>query len=71
MEILQSSVGLKINKEDICLANSATMHIMLKDKKYFSYLIMKEANVNTIFDSTKLKALEKLIYYYLEEENWP
>ena len=70
MDIPQSLVRPKINKEDICLANSATMHIMLKDKKYFSYLIMKEANVNTISGSTKLKALEGPIYYYLEEQNW-
>ena len=53
MEYSQSSVGSKINKEDICLADSATTHTILKDEKYFSYLAMKEANVNTIFGSTK------------------
>ena len=42
------------NNEDICLADSATTHTILKDKKYFSYLVMQEANVSTISGSTKL-----------------
>ena len=54
MKIPQSSVGLKINKDDICLLDSATTHTILKDKRYFSYLVMKEANVNTISGSTRL-----------------
>ena len=54
MNILQSLVGLRINKEDICLADNAITHTILKDKKYFSYLVMKEANVNNISSSTKL-----------------
>jgi len=43
-----------INNEDICLADSATTHTILKDKKYFSYLVLQEANVSTISGSTKL-----------------
>ena len=54
MKIPQSSVGLKINKDDICLLDNATTHTILKDKRYFSYLVMKEANVNTISGSTRL-----------------
>ncbi|PIN15115.1 hypothetical protein CDL12_12240 [Handroanthus impetiginosus] len=54
MNIPQSMVGLKNNYEDICLANSATMHTICKDEKYFSYLTMAEANVNTISCSVKL-----------------
>ncbi|XP_070040385.1 uncharacterized protein [Nicotiana tomentosiformis] len=54
MKIFRSSVGLKINKDDICLLDSATTHTILRDKRYFSYLVMKEANINTISGSTKL-----------------
>ena len=54
MSFPQSSVGLKINKDDICLLDSATTYTILKDKRYFSYLVMKEANVNTISGSTRL-----------------
>lgn len=38
----------------MCGIDSATTHTILRDKKYFSYLIMKEANVNTISGNTKL-----------------
>ena len=54
MKIFQSSIGSKISYDDICLIDSATTHTILKDKKYFSYLVMKEANVNTICGSTRL-----------------
>ncbi|WRX33960.1 Reverse transcriptase [Theobroma cacao] len=37
-------VKSKINDEDICLIDSATTHTIFKDKKYFSRLIMEEAN---------------------------
>jgi len=32
----------------VCLANSATTHIILRDKIHFTSLTLKEANVNTI-----------------------
>ncbi|TYJ10407.1 hypothetical protein E1A91_A11G205800v1 [Gossypium mustelinum] len=38
----------------MCLADSATTNIILKDKKYFSYLIISDAHVNTISGSSKL-----------------
>ncbi|KAB2089655.1 hypothetical protein ES319_A03G076200v1, partial [Gossypium barbadense] len=38
----------------MCLANSATTHTILKDKKYFSHLKMSNAHVNTISGSSKL-----------------
>ena len=47
-------VNNNINNEDICLTNSATTHTVLKGKKYFSYLVMQEANVSTISSNTKL-----------------
>ena len=44
----------KIPDVDICLADSATTHTILKDEKYFSYLKIVESNVFTISGSTKL-----------------
>ena len=44
----------KINDADICLADSATMHTIFKEKKYFSHLTLGEANANTISGSTQL-----------------
>ena len=40
--------------EDFCLADSATMHTILKDKKYFQQLILSKAKVNTISGSSNL-----------------
>lgn len=39
---------LKKDGEDICLADSATTHTILRDRKYFSNLISTRANVTTI-----------------------
>jgi len=39
---------------DTCLADSATTHTILTDRKYFSYLVSREADVNTISDTTKI-----------------
>ncbi|CAN1347025.1 hypothetical protein LINPERPRIM_LOCUS40963 [Linum perenne] len=38
----------------MCIIDSASTHTILKDKKYFSYLVMREANVSTISGSTNL-----------------
>ena len=54
MKIFQSSIESKISYDDICLIDSATTHTILKDKKYFSHLVMKEANINTICGSARL-----------------
>ena len=43
----QLSVGFKISNGDVCLLDSATTHTILKEKKYFSNLVMKMAYVNT------------------------
>jgi peptide/histidine transporter 3/4 len=39
---------LKKGGEEICLADSATTHTILRDRKYFSNLISTRANVTTI-----------------------
>ena len=43
-----------MSNENVCLLDSATTHTILKEKKYFSNLVMKMAYVNTILGSTKL-----------------
>ena len=52
--VLQVKINSKITSEDFCLANSATTHMILKDKKYFQSLILCKANVNTILGSSNL-----------------
>ena len=47
-------VGSSIGDNDMCLADSASTHTILKDKKFFSFLIMQGSDVNTISSSAKL-----------------
>ena len=46
--------GLKINKDDVCLTNYATMYTILRDKRYFLKLTLRKANVSTIPSTTNL-----------------
>ena len=48
MDFCVGSLGSKINGGEICVADSATTHPILWDQKYFSHIILVEANVNTI-----------------------
>ncbi|TYH13303.1 hypothetical protein ES288_A06G132000v1 [Gossypium darwinii] len=43
-----------MNGENICLAGIATTHTILKGKRYFSHLIMKEESVSIISGSTTI-----------------
>ncbi|KAG2669691.1 hypothetical protein I3760_14G044600 [Carya illinoinensis] len=43
-----------MNNRDICLADSATTHTILKDKKYFQNLTLCKAYVHTISGSSNL-----------------
>ena len=43
-----NSIGDNESGEALCLADSATTHTILKYEKYFSQLILAEANVSTI-----------------------
>jgi hypothetical protein len=47
-------INSKMICEDLCLADSCTTHTILKDKKYFKYLILNKASVNTISGSSNL-----------------
>ena len=40
--------GLKVNEDDVCLADYAITHIILRDKRYFLKLTLTKVNVNTI-----------------------
>jgi hypothetical protein len=44
----------ELNKGDICLADCATTHIILRKREYFSNLKLAEANVHTISGTTNL-----------------
>ena len=43
-----------LNKENLCLSDSATTHTILTNKKYFSKLTMLKGKVNTILGSANL-----------------
>ena len=54
MKISHILADSKVNNEDLCLADCAITHTILKHKKYLSTLTILEANVNTISGSTNL-----------------
>jgi len=43
-----------MNGGEICLADNATNHTILKNKRYFSFLTMKEASVTIVTGSAKI-----------------
>jgi len=47
-------VGTSTNDEDMCLADNATTHTILKSNKFFSCLVMREVNVSTIFSTINI-----------------
>ena len=46
--------GLKTNEDDVCLADYATTHTILRNKRYFLQLTLIKANVSTISGTTNL-----------------
>ena len=46
--------GLKMNEDDVCLADWMTTHTILWDKRYFLELTLIKANVSTISGTTNL-----------------
>ena len=56
-EEIWTLIGLQLDQKlilNICLANSATSHTILKDRKYFSQIKMGEAYVTIISGSIRL-----------------
>jgi hypothetical protein len=47
-------INSKIIGEDLCLADSCTTHTILRDKKYFQYLILNKVSINIISGSLNL-----------------
>ena len=43
-----------MNEGDVCLANYATTHTILRDKRYFLNLTLTNANVSTISGTANL-----------------
>ena len=43
-----------MNEDDICLADYATIHTILRDKRYFLEWTLTKGNVSTIFGVTNL-----------------
>ena len=47
-------LSFKMNMDDVCLTDCATMHTILCDKRYFLELTSTKANVSIIFGTTNL-----------------
>jgi hypothetical protein len=59
---------IDFHRENVCLADCATMHTIFKSKLYFSYLAMKKKMCAPYLVLEKwLKASEKLKYCYPKE----
>ena len=48
MDLSHTLIHHTTSNVDTCLANCATTHIILRDKKYFSNVSLVKSNVNTI-----------------------
>ena len=46
--------GLKMNEDDVCLADYVTTHIILRNKRYFLELTLIKANASTISGTINL-----------------
>ena len=46
--------GLKMNEDDVYLADCATTYTIFRDKIYFLELALIKANISTIFGTTSL-----------------
>jgi hypothetical protein len=51
---IDGMINSKMISEDLCLADNCTMHTILRDKKYFHYLILNKTSVNKISGSLNL-----------------
>ena len=51
---IDGMINSKMIGEDLCLADNCTTHTILRDKKYFQYLILNKASINTISDLSNL-----------------
>ena len=51
---LTNGFNSKMTREDFCLADNATTHTFLKDKKYFQNLTLIKAKVKTIYGSSNI-----------------
>jgi hypothetical protein len=54
MDHIDGMINSKMIGENLYLVDSCTTHTIFRDKKYFQYLILNKANVNTILGSSNL-----------------
>ena len=54
MFILRVIVDTSINDEDMCLIDSATTHTILKSNNFFSFFVIREVNVSTVFGTINI-----------------
>ena len=54
MSYIDGMINSKMIGEDLCLADSCTTHAILRDNKYFQYLTLNKASVNTILGSSNI-----------------
>ena len=54
MGYIDGMINFMMIGEDLCLTDSCTTHTILRDKKYFQYLILNKASVNIILGSSNL-----------------
>ena len=57
-------------ESDVCLADYATTHTILRDKGYFVDLTLTNVNVNTIYDTTNLIEGSKRANIMLPNGTW-
>jgi hypothetical protein len=51
---IDGMINSKMIGEDLCLTDSCTTHTILRDKKYFQYLVLNKASVNRIYGLSNL-----------------
>jgi hypothetical protein len=54
MDHIDGMINSKMIGENLYLVDSCTTHTIFRDKKYFQYLILNKASVNTILGSSNL-----------------
>lgn len=72
-KIKLSSIGASFDDFNLCLVDSTTMHIILKDLKYFSYLFLNESPNRSFFKNDevpKIKENEEVFINYVVTRNY-
>ena len=60
---IDGMINFKMICKDLCLADNYTTHTILRDKKYFQYLILNKDSANTISGSLNENMLSIIILF--------